>query len=133
MTAETIIAAVLADGKIVRFEAGGDSMYPVIRSGDRLLVEPADARTLRRGDVVLARLERGLTAHRIVRVELRGDAVASITMRGDNCPADDPPFPPDQLLGRVRAIDRNGRLRSTSRDLRSFAFAARRWLRQRIA
>jgi len=112
MNAETVIAAILADGKIVRFEADGDSMYPLIRSGDRLLVEPVAPRALRRGDVVLARLDRGLTAHRIVRID-----GATITMRGDNCDVDDPPFAPAQLLGRVRAVEREGRTFGTRRGL----------------
>jgi len=126
MNAEIVIAAILADGRIVRFEAGGDSMYPLIRSGDRLLVEPVAPRALRRGDVVLARLDRGLTAHRIVRID--GD---TITTRGDNCDGDDPPFTPAQLLGRVRAVERDGRQRGTRRGLRSLAYSLRKRMRQR--
>lgn len=126
MNAEAVIAAILADGKIVRFEAGGDSMYPLIRSGDRLLVEPVAPRALRRGDVVLARLDRGLTAHRIVRID--GD---TITTRGDNCGVDDPPFTRAQLLGRVRAVERDGRQHGTRRGLRSLAYSLRKRMRQR--
>jgi len=95
------IEAVLESGNRVRFTAIGDSMHPFIRSGHRVVVEPVDPSALRRGDVVLARLERGLTAHRVVRIERRGGDVVRITTRGDNCELDDPPFSPDQLLGRV--------------------------------
>jgi len=126
MTAGTIIAAVLADGHVVRFEAEGDSMYPLIRSGDMLIVEPAEVRELRRGDVVLAQLERGLTAHRVVRID--GE---TIVMRGDNCDLDDPPFTPAHLLGRVRSIERGGRTSGTTRGLRSWAYALRRRIRTR--
>jgi len=123
MTAETIITAVLSDGSLARFEAGGDSMFPVIRSGDRLLVEPSGIGDLRTGDVVLAKLDRGLTAHRVVR--LQGQTIIT---RGDNCPADDPPFSAVQLLGRVRSIERDGRTRSPEKTLWSRVHAtAHRW------
>lgn len=117
MTAESIIAAVLAEGKIAKFEATGDSMYPKICAGDRLYVETVDARALRRGDVVLARLDRGLTAHRIVRID--GD---TITTRGDNSNEDDAPFDAAQVLGRVCRVDRRF-------GVRRLAAAFRRLLR----
>ncbi len=100
-TPARLIADLLESGYAARFTANGNSMHPFIRSGQRLLVEAVDPRALRRGDVVLARLERGLTAHRVVRIERRGDEIVSITTRGDNCPGDDPPFAPAELVGRI--------------------------------
>ena len=79
-------------------------MYPLIRSGATLAVEPIAARDVRIGDIVLARLERGLTAHRLVRIERDGAGISRLVTRGDNCLVDDPPFVPEQLLGRVDAI-----------------------------
>lgn len=102
--AAIVIAEILGRGHTVRFQASGDSMHPLIRSNDHLLVEPVDPSAIRRGDVVLARLDRGLTAHRVVRV----DAAGTITTRGDNAPAEDPPFGAAQLLGRVVSIERDG-------------------------
>jgi signal peptidase I len=92
---------VLATGARARFTATGDSMYPFIRSGESLLVERVEPNDLRRGDVVLAKLERGLTAHRIVRIEREQGEVSRIQTRGDNCSENDPPFTPDQLVGRI--------------------------------
>jgi signal peptidase I len=117
-----LIADVLARGYTARFTASGNSMHPFIRSGQRLVVEPVDPRALRRGDVVLARLERGLTAHRVVRVERRGDEVVSITTRGDNCPGDDPPFAPAQLVGRIA--------RQPLGNLVTIIALARHWVRR---
>lgn len=51
---------------------------------------------LRRGDIVLASLERGLTLHRVVRIVPEG-----IVMRGDNALRTDPPFGPSELIGRA--------------------------------
>jgi signal peptidase I len=122
MNAGDVIAEVLAKGHSARFTATGDSMHPFIRSGQQLVVEGVDPRVLRRGDVVLARLERGLTAHRIVTIERRGDVVVSITTRGDNCSLDDPPFAPDQLVGRINSL-RWG-------NLVTIIALARRWVRR---
>ncbi len=96
-----VIDGVLRSGNAVSFTAAGWSMYPAIRSGEQLTVDPVDANEIRRGDVVLAKLERGLTAHRVVRVE-RGGEVVKIVTRGDNCAEEDPPFAAAQLVGRVR-------------------------------
>lgn len=119
-----VIEAVLESGNRVRFKANGDSMHPFIRSGQQLVVEPVDAHAVKRGDVVLARLDRGLTAHRVVRIERRGGEVVSITMRGDNCELDDPPFPPAQLVGRINS--------SRWGNLVTIIALARRWVRRAI-
>jgi signal peptidase I len=99
----TVSDLLLAHGVGVRFRARGDSMYPSIRCGEHVEVEPVDAGDLRRGDVVLARQERGLTAHRVIRIERENGRVVSITTRGDNCDTDDGPFTPAELLGRIRS------------------------------
>lgn len=104
--AADVIAEVLEKGHRARFTATGNSMDPFIVSGQQLEVEPVDPRALRRGDVVLARLGRGLTAHRVVRIERRDGEVLAITTRGDNCALDDPPFPPAQLVGRISSARR---------------------------
>jgi phage repressor protein C with HTH and peptisase S24 domain len=122
MNAGDVIEAVLESGHRARFTATGDSMYPFIRSGQQLEVEPVDESELRRGDVVLARLGRGLTAHRVVRIERRDGRVVSITTRGDNCHSDDDSFSPDQLVGRISLRRR--------RNLVTIIALARRWVRR---
>ena len=96
--AATVIEEVLATGNAARFLARGDSMHPSIRSGELLEVERVNPDSIRRGDVVLARLSRGLTAHRVVRVTRDGWFVT----RGDNAPSDDEAFPSGAIIGRVR-------------------------------
>jgi len=97
--AATVIEEVLATGNAARFRARGDSMHPSIRSNDLLEVERVDPASIRRGDVVLARLSRGLTAHRVVRITREGWFIT----RGDNAPGDDEPFTAGAIVGRVRA------------------------------
>jgi phage repressor protein C with HTH and peptisase S24 domain len=96
---EPTLRDLLAAGHTARFRASGDSMYPAIRSGDYLEIAPCDVSQLRLGDVILATTERGLTAHRIVRI--RG---ARITMRGDNALRSDPSLGPEDVLGRVENV-----------------------------
>lgn len=97
-----VIDGVLQSGNAVSFTVTGSSMHPAIRSGEQLVVDRVDANEIRRGNVVLAKLERGLTAHRVVRVARSGAEVVEIVTRGDNCAGEDPPFGTAQLVGRVR-------------------------------
>ena len=84
---DATVEDLLARGIAVRFRASGHSMHPAICSGEHVQVEPVELATVSRGDIVLARLARGLTAHRVIRVEN-----GRITTRGDNCSVDDPVF-----------------------------------------
>lgn len=95
---EPLIDDLMSAGKAVELRVTGDSMHPAVRCGDLLIVDRVDPGLVRRGDVVLARLARGLTAHRVVRVTREGWFVT----RGDNATADDEPFGPGALIGRAR-------------------------------
>src|SRR5579859_2016468 len=69
----------LARGRAIRFQARGQSMWPVIEDGEVLHIECADPRQLKRGDVVLFKQEGEFKAHRIIRKQgrrfiTRGDA-----------------------------------------------------------
>ncbi|HWW60725.1 MAG TPA: S24/S26 family peptidase, partial [Thermoanaerobaculia bacterium] len=112
----------------VRFRATGDSMWPLIQSGDYLLVEPAAASNIARGDVVLARLDRGLTAHRVIEVR-RDGASLRITTRGDNAPQNDAPFTESAILGRVTHAERDGHQSSINRTGTIFLAISRAWVR----
>jgi signal peptidase I len=101
---EPTLRELLTAGHAARFRASGDSMYPSIRSGDYLHIVPCAMSELRRGDVVLASTERGLTAHRVVRIRER-DGAAQIIMRGDNSLRSDRPVGAADILGRVARID----------------------------
>jgi len=101
---EPTLRELLSAGHEARFLASGDSMYPSICSGDYLHIVPCAMSELRRGDVVLASTERGLTAHRIVRISERDGAVEVIT-RGDNALRSDRPVGAPQILGRVVQIN----------------------------
>jgi len=83
----------------------GDSMAPVVRDGDRLLVAPcAGARAPREGTIVIAKQPAGLVAHRLVGLS-HGTAVT----RGDARARDDAPLHVREILGEVIAIDTSNR------------------------
>ncbi len=51
---EELCAALLRRGNAVQFRVNGQSMQPNLQDGDEVVVAPASAAQLRRGDVVLA-------------------------------------------------------------------------------
>jgi len=67
------LAARLRAGEQVEVRPTGDSMTPVIRSRQLVTVSPVDPATLRKGDVVLAKVGGRHLLHKIS--ALRGDRV----------------------------------------------------------
>ncbi len=99
-----VLETLLSGGQPVRFRAPGWSMYPTIRDGDAITVVPLGPSPVRVGDVVLYRKGPAAIAHRVIRVRPAG-----FVMRGDAAHTCDGPIEPAQVLGRVSAIERNGR------------------------
>ena len=123
MDAAELIVDLLSRGHAVEFQVHGDSMHPVIREHDTLHVEPL--RDCARGDVVLVRAERGLTAHRVI--AKRG---TTLILRGDNAPAADDPVEESQVLGKVTYVVRAGkRVSIWSAAARAAAFVRRHFRR----
>jgi signal peptidase len=102
-----ILADLLASGNTVRFTAPGGSMHPVIRHGDVLLVDPLD-RPARAGDILLYLACGRPVAHRLIATAPGKDGPALI-LKGDSAACPDLPVRSDQVLGRVVAVEREGR------------------------
>jgi uncharacterized repeat protein (TIGR01451 family) len=94
----------LARGLNVRFRAGGESMRPNILDGDSLVVAPASQAQLARWDVALTATPHALRAHRVVSVDPK---TGSIITRGDAGLQND--SGPNMLVGRIIAVERDGR------------------------
>ncbi|HMF58565.1 MAG TPA: S24 family peptidase [Pyrinomonadaceae bacterium] len=118
--------ALLAEGYGVRFRAGGNSMHPTIVDGEIVRVEPVSAREIKRGDIILYRAGRGLTAHRVVVVGVNGNETAVFQMRGDACATFDEPVTGEQIMGRVIEVERDGRTISLIGRAAGFRRNARR-------
>jgi signal peptidase len=115
----------LTAGKAVRFRAGGGSMWPLIRDGDVLLVQPVDAGAVRVGDTVLFHCSTGrVLAHRVIRVRTTGTD-RRFTVQGDARPRPDGQIGEEQVYGRVVSVER-GRVRIDLRrpPMRILAWAA---------
>jgi signal peptidase I len=87
--------AQLAEGQAIEIEAEGGSMFPVIRNGDRVRVEPIET-PVGRGDVVLVVINGAWVLHRVVDVSETG-----VITQGDNQPHPDPPVTLAHAVGRA--------------------------------
>lgn len=109
---EEFLRAVLELGASFRFRARGVSMYPFVKDGDVISVEPFGALVCDRGcephlgDVVaFCHPQTGrLVVHRAVAWQ-----AGSVLVRGDNSPAPDGWVDVRSILGRVSRVDRGGR------------------------
>lgn len=129
----------LRNGQSVRFSAPGRSMYPTIREGEPITVQPVSPSAVQKGDIILYRWRQGVIAHRIVGIENPNGESARFVLRGDASGACAESVKPEQILGKVVAVDRGGRridLYSTrlkiERMLRAWAAAFKWWLLRNI-
>ena len=99
----------LQQGYAVKFRAPGASMYPSIRDGETIVVEPISPVDVERGDVVLYRNRKGVIAHRVTRIQQQHGAGRQFITRGDAQSIFDAPVDSNQILGRVVAVERRGR------------------------
>ena len=114
---------ILQRGKSFRFEARGRSMVPFIRDGDVLEVEPIDARAIRFADVIFYHVDEAhAVAHRVIKRGLQ-DHQPVFVARGDAQVGAGERFSSDQVLGRVSAVERNGKRRVLKGPLHKSAYA----------
>ena len=91
-----LVRDVVAAGRTVWVHVRGASMAPAVPPGSLVRLSPLPARSLLKGDVVLALTSTGLPVlHRV-----RGVGTALVRLRGDALPEDDPPVP----IGNVLAL-----------------------------
>ncbi len=102
-------AELLSLGFGVRFRAPGTSMHPTIRHGDLITVEPVAPSSLKRGDIILCRLQNGFIAHRLVNIEKRNGCGLTFFLRGDASTTCDAPVKSAQVLGKVVRVERGHR------------------------
>jgi signal peptidase I len=103
-----LTAELLERGNCVRFQATGHSMYPAIKDGEIIKVEPVEPSHIKKGDIVLYRMKKGVIAHRVVRIERRNGGPPFFVLRGDTLKTCDGTVEPRQVIGRVISVERNG-------------------------
>lgn len=87
----------------VRLKVTGSSMLPVIWPGDEITVVISPYAGLQAGQIVLYHRNGRLTAHRIERV-----TEDHLIARGDSLALSDSPVLPEEVVGQVVSILRNG-------------------------
>jgi len=108
--------------------AAGRSMVPAIWPGDALLVERSTNSHVAPGDIVLFSNAHRFVAHRVI--EQNGDAeTGQVLTRGDSVATADAPIRPDEILGKVSFIVRNGKCFEPRKSLRRSARALATLLR----
>jgi len=80
------------------FRARGVSMSPAIRSGDAVLVRPAEAAEISVGDVILLSTAHGMRAHRVTE---SNPETQTLTTRGDSCDRHDVSASWSEVIGRI--------------------------------
>ena len=110
--------SLLTEGKTLKVKADGYSMYPAIKPGSVIYIEPLiDKRMPDPGEIIAWKRDTGFVVHRLIRIEEEEGKTYYIT-RGDSCKNEDKPVFPDQVAGKVvRAENSSGKRNETGRKL----------------
>lgn len=98
----------LSEGKTIRIKAHGYSMYPCIRPGSQVLIEPIKLKGPPvQGEIVAIVKENGLIIHRIIRI-IEKKNIRYYVARGDSNAITDNPVRSDMIPGRVVGAESTG-------------------------
>ena len=105
----SIAQEVLGRGRILRFKAKGESMSPSIRDGDILEITPVNGEEIRAGNIIFYHVgKKRMVAHRVTKRIIENDKLIFLT-RGDSNIGEEEKVHPEQIMGRVKAIERKER------------------------
>jgi len=90
------------------FRASGQSMWPFIRDGHRLIVRPATGREIKPGDIIVYRFCGALVCHRVVKKRVLSGEVYFLA-RGDGTAGAPEKVYPAMVVGLVCGIVRGRR------------------------
>lgn len=98
----------LSEGKTIRIKAHGYSMYPCIKPGSQILIEPLNIKGLpRQGEIIAIRRESGLIVHRLSKIVTKNGATWYIA-RGDSNAYPDNPIKINKIAGRIVGAETTG-------------------------
>jgi signal peptidase I len=104
----------LAPGDTFRLQVTSRSMHPVLQPGDTLLAQVVLPHDLRCGDLLVVPRATDFVTHRLVKKDKD-----TWILKGDCSPQPDPAVRPDQVIGRVIEIERNGHNKQLQRPVQS--------------
>jgi signal peptidase I len=98
----------LSEGKSIRIKAHGYSMYPCIKPGSLILIEPLSIKGMPRpGEIIAIRRESGLIVHRLSKIISKNGIICYIA-RGDSNAYADNPLKIDKIAGRIVRAESTG-------------------------
>ena len=102
---EEMLRDELEAGRPVCCAVVSESMRPLLRSGDRVLLELVQSATIDLGDVLVHSSAGEWVTHRLVAMDQTRQPVLLIT-KGDAAAEPDRPWSIDELVARVRSVER---------------------------
>ena len=98
----------MAEGKTIRIKAHGYSMFPAVKPGSLIIIEPVSRKGKPvEGEIIAIRRDQGLIVHRLSKVIIR-DGVRYYIARGDSNAYADNPITIDRIVGRVVGSEPTG-------------------------
>jgi len=98
----------LSEGKTIRIKAHGYSMYPCIKPGSLLLIEPISIKGFPKpGEIIAVRREAGLIVHRLIKINVK-NGIRYYIARGDSNAYGDNPIKIDKIVGRITGAESTG-------------------------
>ena len=98
----------LSEGKTIRIKAHGYSMYPCIKPGSLVLIEPIRLKGAPvPGEIIAITREDGLVIHRLTKIVVQNN-VKTYIARGDSNTFADNPVKIDKIAGRIVGADTTG-------------------------
>jgi signal peptidase I len=105
---KNISLTLLSEGKTIRIKAHGYSMYPSIKPGSLILIEPLKINGLpRQGEIIAIKRESGLIVHRLTKI-INKNGVTSYIARGDSNAYADNPVKIEKIAGRIVRAESTG-------------------------
>ncbi|HLN20210.1 MAG TPA: signal peptidase I [Bacteroidales bacterium] len=106
----------LREGRTIRIKAHGYSMYPAIKPGAVLIIEPVSIKGKPVvGEILAIKRENGLVVHRLVEIAMKNGTEHFIT-RGDSNAFPDNPVKIEMIAGRITGSEFTGS--KSSADIR---------------
>ena len=98
----------LSEGKTIRIKAHGYSMYPCIKPGSLILIEPLKIKGPPvPGEIIAIKRESGLIVHRLSRIAaIKG--ITTYIARGDSNALEDNPVTLGKIAGRIVGAESTG-------------------------
>ena len=99
--------ALLAEGKTIRIKAHGYSMFPAIKPGAIILIEPIKTgENPVIGEIIAIKKNNGLIVHRLSKITIK-NGITTYIARGDSNTFEDKPVKFYSIAGRIVGVEMN--------------------------